>query len=154
MKATFYYNKLDRRYINKINPSVNPAVQVGAAEQEIAPIDDFDIIHPTFVLSLSTDYMNFNYIYVKDLNRYYFVEGVELSKNRAYISCTIDVLQTYKDEIMTRNVILERSENVNKWNIYQHDEEQPRLVYDSLDVQYFNKGPFSNDTLILVTAGG
>lgn len=152
MKATFYYNRLDRRYINKIDPTNLPAVQVGAALQEIAPIENFDLLHPTFILSLDTDYMNFNYIYVKDLHRYYFVDGLELSKNRAYITCSIDVLQTYKDEIMTRNVILDRSEN--KWNNYQKDEEQPRLVYDTLDVQYFNKGPFSNDTLILVTAGG
>lgn len=152
MKATFYYSKLDRRYINKIDPTEKPAQQIGQADQEITPIEDFDILHPTFILSLGTDYMNFNYIYVRDLHRYYFVDSLELSKNRAYITCTIDVLQSYKDEIMNGDVILERQEK--KWNSYQHDEEQPRLVYDSVDVQYFNKSTLASDTMILVTAGG
>ena len=47
-----------------------------------------------------SDVGEFNYIYIPDYNRYYFVESVSLSENGVNVyECECDYLMTYKDLI-------------------------------------------------------
>lgn len=73
-----------------------------------------------------SDVGEFNYIYIPDYNRYYFVESVSLSENGVNVyECECDYLMTYKDLInqlsvkckgstkkfITNDVIIDRKES-------------------------------------------
>ena len=73
-----------------------------------------------------SDVGEFNYIYIPDYNRYYFVESVSLSENGVNVyECECDYLMTYKELInqlsvkckgstkkfITNNVIIDRKES-------------------------------------------
>lgn len=68
----------------------------------------------------------FNYVYIPDFKRYYFVESVSLSENGINVyECECDYLMTYKNlinqfsvkcrgitkKIITNNVIIDRTES-------------------------------------------
>lgn len=58
-----------------------------------------DVIHPIFELQgLSLPY-SYNYMYVEELNRYYFIDSWEYGGAIWYAHCTVDVLATYKTGI-------------------------------------------------------
>ena len=73
-----------------------------------------------------SDVGEFNYIYIPDYRRYYFVESVSLSENGVNVyECECDYLMTYKELInnlsvkckgstkkfITNNVIIDRTES-------------------------------------------
>lgn len=73
-----------------------------------------------------SDVGEFNYIYIPDYNRYYFVESVSLSENGVNVyECECDYLMTYKELInqlsvkckgstkkfITNGVIIDRTES-------------------------------------------
>ena len=73
-----------------------------------------------------SDVGEFNYIYIPDYERYYFVESVSLSENGVNVyECECDYLMTYKELInqlsvkckgstkkfITNNVIIDRTES-------------------------------------------
>ncbi len=74
--------------------------------------DDTDIINP--VIRLSPSYMStdFNYVYIPDFGRYYFMngKGVLIGKLVEY-TLSIDVLMSWRDSIKASTVIASRSTN-------------------------------------------
>lgn len=63
-------------------------------------IDDTSIMNPTFKISQSGSSMiGYNYCYVSTFNRYYFITNIRTFQNFWYVSCTCDVLATYKSPI-------------------------------------------------------
>ena len=62
------------------------------------------------IQNFSTD---FNYCYISDFDRYYFVKSITLlTGQRVQIDLTIDVLMTYKEEIKKLTVNVLRYENI------------------------------------------
>ena len=60
--------------------------------------DDSDITNPILILQT---YKTGNYCYIPDLNRYYYIDRIELMKGGYYkLYLEIDVLMSYKDEII------------------------------------------------------
>lgn len=74
--------------------------------------DDFIIEKPTMVISFS-ELINFNYLWIPNLKRYYFVNSFTINYNQVYtIECEIDVLMSFKDEIRTNSGLVSRQENI------------------------------------------
>lgn len=80
---------------------------------------DTDIIRPTIQLMkvAGMDFKQFNYAYIPDLNRYYFInhiESVNNSVDKLYLEC--DVLETYKNDIlnseMTYTAVAKAGDNI------------------------------------------
>lgn len=72
---------------------------------------DTDIINPMIILSTQEgiDYNDYNYAYIEELERYYFIESVTNLNNvrwQFFLSC--DVLETYKDEIFNSHALFKR----------------------------------------------
>lgn len=68
------------------------------------------ILSPQF--SVTTDVRQFNYCYIPQFNRYYFITGVTVNKKNFFIvNCEVDVLQTYANGIKNLTAIIERQEN-------------------------------------------
>lgn len=90
MIVKIYNNKSNKNIVNKKIEEV----------QEISFDfkDDSDITNPILILQ---SYKSGNYCYIPDLNRYYYIDKIELMNGGYYkLYLEIDVLMSYKDEII------------------------------------------------------
>ncbi len=117
MNLTYYNNKSDKRYVDKVIDQI--ALSEHANPVSVKLLESTSIAHPTFKMKDVDLYMTANYCYVDDLHRYYFIDNITLSNGYAYLECTCDVLMTYKDQLRTQNVIVARQEQ--HWDLYQND---------------------------------
>lgn len=74
---------------------------------------NIDLINPTITIDMNTlDNVNLvseiNYIYLTDFERYYYVESKNFTNTLCEIELTIDVLYTYKDNIMNIQGVIDR----------------------------------------------
>ena len=127
MEAKLYYNKSDKRYIHK------KIEQVGAL-LDVQLIEPTDIMNPDIILSKNTQVMKANYIWLKDFNRFYYINDYTFEYDRIIAHCHVDVLMSHKDEIMQENVILDRMTPQKKLqNYYLLDEEIKNLAYPFIE---------------------
>lgn len=103
MTVTLYKNTSDKRNLNKVITEIKSVSATAKGE--------INIISPTLILEyFSTD---FNYCYISDFSRYYFVNSITLlTGKRVQINLTVDVLMTYKEEIKNLTVNILRYENI------------------------------------------
>ena len=71
-----------------------------------------DLDEPKFHIKKDSDIPpNFNYIYVVELNTYYYVKHIDIVNKELYtIFCHIDVLMTFRDEIYNFKAFIKRNE--------------------------------------------
>lgn len=88
---------------------------------------DVDIIKP--FLRLSRDITQYNYCFIRELNRFYFIDDVVIENNgiRNY-KLSIDVLMTYKNEIMNNKTHIIESENVINADNIEYSEKNNEVV--------------------------
>lgn len=74
--------------------------------------DRCDMVDPVFMLEIkSTDIKNFNYLYVSEWARYYFVKHVTVERNDLIsVYCHEDVLYTYSGDIKALSAYVLRNE--------------------------------------------
>ena len=88
------------------------------------PNEPCDILSPSIVLSYVTNLESYNYVYIPEFHRYYFITGISLlSGKRAVINCAVDVLHTYHADIKNCNGTIVRAEKPKSRNI--HDSKYP-----------------------------
>ena len=81
----------------------------GGTDYSCTMIDDTSLMNPVFKLSIASNPIGKNYCYVSDFNRYYFITDISTHQNFWYISCTCDVLASFKTEIGTGSHYILRS---------------------------------------------
>lgn len=153
MNAYLYYNKSDKRYVSK---DLEAITYDGSDHIDIEMKEDTSIIDPTFILRTQSKVLTANYIYVPDLNRYYYINDYTVSHQRIYIDCHVDVLMSYKDSILAKNIIAKRSEN--RYNLYLPDEKFKLYNYPKIQTIMFNpktsfKFDMNVEQFVLTTAG-
>lgn len=75
----------------------------------------FDLLAPSITLELKDDLQidSYNYCYISDVNKYYFIEKKTfLSTKMCIINLAIDVLMTYKNQLLESTVKISQS-NIN-----------------------------------------
>lgn len=105
----------------------------------------FDVLRPTVTLRKQPR-PTFNYCYIPDLGRYYFVDRVSFEGNNAYeLVLRIDVLKTYESEILAATGRTSEADNPNPYisNRETVFDRQPN----------FEKVPFANTGLLNETGG-
>lgn len=115
---------------------------------------DTSVLKPTIVLQTASSLAGFNYMYIPDFNRYYFIGDI-VSKNNVIweVSGHVDVLETYKQQILSNTAILKRQQN--KFNTYLNDERWPVYTYDDVITFRFSNSGFKKGLeYLLVVAGG
>ena len=65
------------------------------------------VINP--VLEISADVLNYNYCYIPAFNRYYFIDDVVYNKGIWIVSCSVDVLASWKSAIGSSSCYVLRS---------------------------------------------
>lgn len=143
----FYKNLQDNRVLDK-NPT--PLTQEYVVCDVYDPCDRLDPI-----LTIDRDLVNFktlNYMYIEEFGRYYFITNISGERgNKAVITGHVDVLNTYKKDIMEAQIIAERSSN--QYNFYLSD---PQRIFSSRVVeQYVSIGSLTQPhELVLITVSG
>ena len=103
---------IDFYKINDVKNKINKTLGVPYTMNNVFfKSGDVDIIKP--FLRLSRDMTQYNYCFIRELNRFYFIDDVVIENNgiRNY-KLSIDVLMTYKTEIMNNKTHIIESENV------------------------------------------
>lgn len=140
MNCSLYAITDDR---NKINKSLG-----SATEKTIIFLDSEDILHPK--IRLSAFPASLNYCYIQELNRYYFIDSVEIMRNGLfYVKLSCDVLYTYKTEIANSVMDITQSSNVINENKTDYESENIENV-----LEYNLTSPFTNSSDIMVTVQG
>lgn len=110
-------------YINLYNSS-SPSNYVNKHITQVASLEGTlreptSIIDPVIVIERDTP-MGFNYVHIPVFNRYYFVTGISSETNNLVaISMHVDVLMTYKEQILQMEAVIKRQEN--SYNLYLDD---------------------------------
>ena len=84
-------------FTKRENSTKRPAS--GGTDYSCVLIDETSLMNPTFKLEIGSNPIGKNYCYVSDFNRYYFITDISSNQNFWYITCTCDVLATYKTAI-------------------------------------------------------
>lgn len=100
MTAILYNNVSDSREINKNLIEVTTI--------NITLYLDTNVTNPVFKLKNFIN--NANYMYVPVLHRYYYINNYIISNQCVYLYCSVDVLATYKTEILNSECLISRSE--------------------------------------------
>lgn len=97
-------------FAKKINSTATPSTTEGATLIENVNLKaPCTLRNPVFALQGIPNFDG-NYLYVPDWERYYYVDSIEFTNsNIVTLSCSIDVLATYKTSILSTNAYVVRS---------------------------------------------
>ena len=113
---------------------------------------DIDEVRPQIVLVNDDNFTftGFNYCHVEVLNRYYFIENVErLNSRMMRLNCLVDVLETYKDEILNSTCEMNRGIKTGDYLDVSIDS----VVNPTITKHISNAGFVGEETLIMTTMG-
>lgn len=111
MTITLYNNTSPPNYVNK---SITQVEELSGTLREACSIVD-----PVITIERSNP-TGFNYAYITEFSRYYYVTGVSSEVNGLIaVAMHVDVLMTYKSQIASAKAIVRRQEN--RYNTYLDD---------------------------------
>lgn len=74
--------------------------------------ENCSVVNPRLVLDWKDSYSTYNYAYIPDWQRYYFITNISVnSAKRAILTLHCDVLSTYSDQISNLTVEVQRQQN-------------------------------------------
>lgn len=95
-----------------IRNKINKTLENGLSIQDVIIKNDFDITTFDLMIKSPSYTPEYNYCYIQDLKRYYFIDSVECMNGTIYkIRVSVDVLKSYTDEIQNISAIIIKSEN-------------------------------------------
>lgn len=113
------------------------------------------VINPSFLIEL-TNPSQYNYCYIPDFNRYYFITNITSVRTNIWrIDCNVDVLMSFQSQILNLDVIVsDLSIGESPVSTYFSGEQWQATVKTKTDVINFPSGLLDNGEYILITSGG
>ena len=150
MKAKFYYNKSDKRYLNKsIEVKFDGTNHAGIDIQMLEPSS---VIRPSIKVSSGLVGQGVNYVWIQELERYYYIKDWIMDNGYILMDLEVDVLMSFKDAIKAQYVIVSRQE-IN-YNLYQIDSKTQTINAPATRVLEFPSGfDYSTNEWVLVLTG-
>lgn len=113
--------------------------------------DKSSVINPIILLKSDT-YISFNYAYIEQFKRYYFVDDVSVFPNKMYLlTLRCDVLTSFKDDILSSYAQIVEQTNSNAY----YDSNLKSEVRKEVDTYKSNVSfDMTADSMVLVTIGG
>lgn len=106
---------------------------------------------PTLEMAYSAALIHANYAYCVDTGYYFYLSEPTLAAQRLFFNCEVDLLMTYKDDILKLGCIIDRQEY--EFNAYLVDDKAPILNRRVVNTLKFPVGFSNNDSYILATTG-
>jgi len=116
--------------------------------------DDTSVLDPVIILQTSDNIFSYNYMYISDFGRYYFIKDIKsLNNNRWEVSAHVDVLETYAAAIKANSAVIKRQEKF--FNLYLDDPEFKTYNYERIQTLKFKGGAgFSKTLHYVLTVNG
>ena len=147
MEVILYKNSSENNVIGK------SLAQIKSVEANLK--NDVSIINPTFILYYTDNILQSNYCFIPKFNRYYFIdEIIPITGDRCIVKCRVDVLESFKEDIKSLTVILDKSQSIYKSNKYLDDGSFVVENKDFNTIHSFPNGFNEEGTFILICAGG
>lgn len=145
MTIKLYHNDSDKRTVSKT--LTNEGSLTGAVI-----IDDTTILEPRLkVRDNGIIMVQYNYCYIADFKRYYYITNITVSNGYILIDCKVDVLMSYANEIKACTGVLARQENI--WSGYLDDPENYTNQYNNVSLKAFTN-PFSKTLSYILLVNG
>lgn len=145
MNLTLYVNNSEK---NKIGKNLTNDFPLSGTLR-----DTTNIINPVILIELN-EIGNYNYCYIPDFNRYYFITDITVIRTGLFaISLMVDVLESFQTSIKNLSVILLNTQNVGT-NNYLSSQVFRNNVKSKTVILNFPNGLNDSGEFILITAGG
>lgn len=133
---------------NVLDKNISDIIQVEGTLKEST-----SIYEPVITLELPISNLSrCNYVTIDDFNRKYYIKDiVSVTNQLTQISCHVDVLTTYKEEIRNCYGIVKKQQE--KFNLYLDDGTFKSYQNPIINTVTFPTG-FDNPSLILLVSGG
>ena len=133
---------------NKLNKSLSDLLELTGELKEVT-----NVLNPEILIEVENP-TTYNYAHIPAFNRYYFINGFTSVRTGLWrISLSVDVLQTYQNEIKSLSGIISNSETIGA-NNYLTDEVWKSTVKETTNIINFPYGLLDDGEFILITAGG
>lgn len=134
----------------KLNKTLTGELSVN----NVRPTDIVDLMNPSFILDYNESYTTKNYLYAAaPFDRYYFITDMKIDiGKKIVISCAVDVLQTYKEDINTLEANVIRQQD--KRNPFFADDEYNFKVEYQNEIEKFPTSHFQSGSYIIMWIGG
>lgn len=138
-----YINNSEEKKVNK------DLTLIASIEGELR--GECSVLSPTIRIEYDGDLSRCNYMIIGAYNRFYFVTDINIVRTGVYeISGRVDVLTTYKDELLQNRAIIKKSER--KWNTYLDDGTFHTYSTPFVTQKKFPSG-FSGSSFVLAVLG-
>ena len=145
MDVVFYYNASDDKVINK--------TLIGGETMSGQARDSINVMNP-IVRFESDEVLRYNYAYIPQLQRYYAITEITAAYDNLYdVSFAVDVLMSFRADILTLSVIVDKQSMPENGDEYIDD---GSLVCDNVmftRLHEFESGFNNSPEYILITAG-
>lgn len=117
--------------------------------------EPISIINPVVILSFDVETLMANYAYIPDYKRYYYINDIiPLTGDRIELHLSVDVLYSFKDDILNSTAIIDKQQNVRNSNVYLNDGSYVTQEKEFHSVINYPNGFLDDGEYILITCGG
>lgn len=112
------------------------------------------VLTPTIILcDTGVNLKGYNYMYIADFGRYYFIDDIVTKNNDVWeVSGHVDVLETYKDQILANTAVIKRQEK--QYNLYLDDPEFHTYNYEQIQTLKFPANAFDKTLSYVLVCNG
>ena len=147
MEVILYRNSSENNVIGK------SLAQIKSVECNLK--NDVSIINPTVVLTYTANIFESNYCFIPKFNRYYFIdEIIPITADRCIVKCRVDVLESFKNNILNLDCIVDKQESEIASNKYINDGSFVTTSKQFNRMIEFPNGFNEKGSYILICAGG
>lgn len=144
MNITFYKNSSEK---NKIGKSLSSGLTLSGNLR-----DECSITSPSILVE-ATSLVDYNYCYIPEFKRYYFISDITSVRNNLWrVSLKCDVLESFKSDILNSSCIVNKQQNQSYSNNID-DGSYINRVDSFIEIANYQNGFNSDGEFILLTAG-
>lgn len=119
--------------------------------------DVSNVVNPVILVERDVEQLSglYNYAYIPEFNRYYFIKEMQSYRNNfVLLSLSVDVLYSFKNQILDNVAIVDKAQQTDFSNIYYDDGSFVTESRDFYTIKTFTNGFNDEGEFILITAGG
>lgn len=106
-------------------------------------LEPLSVINPSIKVKVNDTILTTNYCYIDKFKRYYFIKDIVVDNGFMILSLNVDVLDSFKTDILNYNGIIERQEY--DYNLFLEDKEISAYSKSKIAYKKFPNSPFSTN---------